>query len=408
MPPGWPEPRTWTVPDRLDQIQVGDSAELEHRITLGDVQDFSSLTGDDNPLHMDDGYAKALGFGRRVVHGMLTASFISTMIGTKLPGAGSLWYEQSIRFLRPVRVGETIRVRAKVLQKSVAQRIIVLETIVLGEAGDHVLEGQAKVKMVEQETKECAVMSAPDKGAVIVTGASRGIGAAVAMELARAGHPVVVNCVSSGDQGAEVVEAIRSEGGVAMLHQADVRSPEQVAAMMDETLTRLGPLAGVVHNASAPVNPVPMAELTWEHMQEHLDIQLQGAYNLFHAVITHLTAQGAGLFLSIGSTFIDNTPPLQLAHYVAAKSALMAFTKCIAAEYGPKGIRAMCISPGMTQTALIAGVPEKAKMVAKMQAPLRRLGTPGDVSGLAAFLFSPAAAYLTGQNIRLSGGSVMV
>ncbi|MHC1791947.1 SDR family oxidoreductase [Solidesulfovibrio sp.] len=396
------------MPDRLDQIQVGDSAELKHRITLEDVQGFSSLTGDDNPLHMDDDYAKALGFGRRVVHGMLTASFISTMIGTKLPGAGSLWYEQTIRFLRPVRVGETIRVRATVLQKSVAQRIIVLETIVLGEAGDHVLEGQAKVKMLEQKAKEYATMRSPTQGAVIVTGASRGIGAAVAMALARTGHSVVVNCMSSMDQGAEVVEAIRSEGGAAMLYQADVRSPDQVAAMVGATLARLGPLDGVVHNASAPVNPVPMAELTWEQMKEHLDIQLQGAYNLFHSMIAPLAAQGAGLFLSIGSTFIDNTPPLQLAHYVAAKSALTAFTKCIAAEYGPKGIRAMCISPGMTQTTLIAGVPEKARMVAKMQAPLRRLGTPEDVSGLAAFLFSPGAAYLTGQNIRLSGGSIMV
>jgi 3-oxoacyl-[acyl-carrier protein] reductase len=393
--------------DRLDQISVGDTAELEHRIRREDVQGFCDLTGDDNPLHMDDDFAQASGFGKRVVHGMLTASFISTIIGTKLPGPGALWYEQSIRFLRPVRLGETIRVQAKVLQKSVAQRLLVLETIVLGEAGDRVLDGQAKVKILQPKTEEKSAMGTTGNKAVIITGASRGIGAAIAKELAKAGHPVLINCSSSLAEANEVVAAIQADGGKAMAFQADVRDAEQVADMVEAAHAQLGLLAGAVHNASSPVNPIPLADLDWEHMEQHLDIQLKGGHNLLHALLPHLLAEGEGLFLSIGSTFADNVPPLQLAHYVAAKAALTAFTKCVAAEFGPKGVRAMCVSPGMTQTALIADVPEKAKMVAKVQAPLRRLGEPEDVAGLVAFLFSPAAAYLTGQNFRVSGGSVM-
>lgn len=393
--------------DRLDQISVGDTAELEHRIRREDVQGFCDLTGDDNPLHMDDDFAQASGFGKRVVHGMLTASFISTIIGTKLPGPGALWYEQSIRFLRPVRLGETIRVQAKVLQKSVAQRLLVLETIVLGEAGDRVLEGQAKVKILQPKTEEKSAMGTAGNKAVIITGASRGIGAAIAKELAKAGHPVLINCSSSLAEANEVVAAIQADGGKAIVFQADVRDAGQVADMVEAAHAQLGPLAGAVHNASSPVNPIPLADLDWEHMEQHLDIQLKGGHNLLHALLPHLLAEGEGLFLSIGSTFADNVPPLQLAHYVAAKAALTAFTKCVAAEFGPKGVRAMCVSPGMTQTALIADVPEKAKMVAKVHAPLRRLGEPEDVAGLVAFLFSPAAVYLTGQNFRVSGGSVM-
>jgi len=155
------------------------------------------------------------------------------------------------------------------------------------------------------------------------------------------------------------------------------------------------------------LNLIPLADLSWEDMERHMDIQLKGGYNLLHSILPHLLAENGGLFLSIGSIAADNVPPLQQAHYVSAKAALIAFTKCVAAEFGPKGVRAMCVSPGMTQTALIADVPEKAKMVAKVQAPLRRLGEPEDVAGLVAFLFSPAAAYLTGQNFRVSGGSVM-
>lgn len=392
--------------DKLDLISVGDTAELEHRITKEDVQGFCDLTGDNNPLHMDDTFARASGFGKRVVHGMLTASFISTMIGTKLPGPGALWYEQNVRFLRPVRLGETIRVQATVLQKSVAQRLLVLETIVLGEAGDRVLEGQAKVKVLQPEAEEGLGVGTANK-TVIVTGASRGIGAATAKALAKAGHPVVVNCASSLTEADEVVASIQAEGGRAMVFRADVRDGEQVAAMVAAARERLGPLAGAVHNASSPVNPIPLADLSWENIERHMDIQLKGGYNLMHALLPHLLAEGGGLFLSIGSTFTDSVPPLQLAHYIAAKAALTAFTKCAAAEFGPKGVRAMCVSPGMTQTALISDVPEKAKMVAKVQSPLRRLGVPEDVSGLIVFLFSPAAAYLTGQNIRVCGGSVM-
>lgn len=393
--------------DRLDQISVGDTAELEHRIRKEDVQGFCDLTGDDNPLHMDDSFAKASGFGKRVVHGMLTASFISTIIGTKLPGPGSLWYEQSIRFLRPVRLGETICVQAKVLQKSVAQRILVLETIVLGEAGDRVLEGQAKVKILQPKAEEKSGVDTSENKAVIVTGASRGIGAAIAKALAEAGHPVLINYSSSLTEANEVVAAIQASGGKAMAFQADVRDAGQVAAMVEAAHTQFGSLAGVVHNASSPLNPVPLIDLDWEHMKQHMDIQLMGGHNLLHALLPYLLSGGGGLFLSIGSIAADNIPPLQQAHYVSAKAALIAFTKCVAAELGPKGVRAMCVSPGMTQTALIANIPEKAKMVAKVQAPLRRLGEPDDVAGLVAFLFSPAAAYLTGQNIRVSGGSVM-
>ncbi len=392
--------------DKLDLISVGDTAELEHRITKEDVQGFCDLTGDNNPLHMDDTFARASGFGKRVVHGMLTASFISTMIGTKLPGPGALWYEQSVRFLRPVRLGEAIRVQATVLQKSVAQRLLVLETIVLGEAGDRVLEGQAKVKVLQPEAEEGLVSTFENK-TVIVTGASRGIGAAIAKALAKVGHPVVVNCASSLTEANEVVAAIQAEGGRAMVFQADVRDEKQVAAMVAAAQEQYGPLAGAVHNASAPISLVPLTELSWDQMQLHLDIQLKGAFNLSAALLPVLVDNGSGLLVNIGSTAADGVPPVQQTHYITAKSALISFTHCIAAEFGPKGVRAICVSPGMTQTALIAGLPEKAKMVTKMQTPLRRLGTPEDVSGLIAFLFSPGAAYLTGQNIRVCGGSVM-
>jgi len=136
--------------DRLDSISVGDEAEILHTITEVDVDAFSKLTGDDNPLHMDEQFAASTSLRKRVVHGMLTASFISTIIGTKLPGKGAMWFEQRTQFLSPVRIGERIRVWAKVKQKSVSQRVVVLETLVFGSDGRKVIEGEAKVKIIKR------------------------------------------------------------------------------------------------------------------------------------------------------------------------------------------------------------------------------------------------------------------
>lgn len=139
--------------DRFETIHVDDEAEITRVITAEDVDAFVKLTGDTNPLHTDEAYVAQTSFRQRVVHGMLTASFISTVIGTKLPGEGALWYEQEMRFLAPVRIGEEIRVWVRVTHKSEAQRVVLLETIVFGEGGRRVIEGKGKVKVLEREER---------------------------------------------------------------------------------------------------------------------------------------------------------------------------------------------------------------------------------------------------------------
>ena len=129
--------------------------------------------------------------------------------------------------------------------------------------------------------------------------------------------------------------------------------------------------------------------------------------NLCQACLPLLLEQGSGCIVNIGSIYADNVPPLKLAHYTMAKAALAALTRSLAAEYGPKGIRVNTVSPGMTSTDLIADVPEKVKMVTKMQTPLRRLAEPRDIAGVVAFLFDPRARHITGHNLRVAGGVVM-
>jgi 3-oxoacyl-[acyl-carrier protein] reductase len=393
--------------DKFEAIQIGDEAEIFHTISEKDVDSFVALTGDNNPLHVDEDFASKTTFKKRVVHGMLTASFISTMIGAKLPGTGSLLYEQQIRFLSPVRIGGIIRVWAKVRHKSKSQRIVVLETVVFDEQENRVIEGEAKVKILKQEKIKEMKMPDQNKGAIIVSGASRGIGAAIAKGLAREGYPVVINYFHSAAQAEILAKEIIEEDGKAITCKADVSNEQDVKKMVELTLSTFEYIHGIVNNASGPIEIKDFAALTWEDMQGPIDIQLKGAFNMTQSVISHFIEQGRGVIVNIASIVTDNIPPAKWLPYNIAKSALVNFNKSIANEYGVKGIRSNCVSPGMTQTDLIADLPEKVKMVTKMQTPLRRLTIPEDVSGTVSYLFSEQASFVTGQNIRVCGGMVM-
>ena len=392
--------------DRLDTISVGDEAEIVHTISEADVDAFSRLTGDDNPLHMNEAFAASTSFQKRVVHGMLTASFISTIIGTRLPGPGAMWFEQTTQFLSPVRIGERIRVRARVRHKSIAQRIVVLETVVFGDDGRKVIEGEAKVKIIEQEKKTPQPAGA-ERRAVIVSGAGRGIGAAIARQLAAAGHPVLINYLRDAEQANRVKREIESQGGRALVCQADIVDEAQVLKMTRLAIETFGGLAGVVNNACGTIAPREFLELPWAELQGHLDVQLRGAFNLTRAALPSLLEQKAGVIVNIASVYADGVPPVKIIPYVAAKSALVGLSKALAAEFGPQGIRVNTVSPGMTRSDFISNVPEKTKLATKMQTPLRRLAEVEDVAGTVRFLFSDAASFISGQNIRVCGGAVM-
>ena len=165
-------------------IKIGDQANLSHVITQQDIQHFVELTGDDNKLHIDPAYAETTLFKKPVAHGMLGASFISTVIGTKLPGDGALWFAQNLEFLLPVRVNDTITVVAEVINKYDRDQIIELKTDIFNQHKQVVTTGVAKVKIIEPKAVAEPHM-VPDYGKrALVIGATGGIGQAICRQLA--------------------------------------------------------------------------------------------------------------------------------------------------------------------------------------------------------------------------------
>ena len=133
----------------FNSIKIGDGASLQHSITLEEVKNFASLTGDTNALHLDEEFAGKTKFGKCVVHGMLVASFISTMIGTVFPGKGALYLGQDLKFKKPVFVNDIIQVNVKVIQKVDSSQMIELKTTVTNQHSEIVISGSARVTWVK-------------------------------------------------------------------------------------------------------------------------------------------------------------------------------------------------------------------------------------------------------------------
>jgi 3-oxoacyl-[acyl-carrier protein] reductase len=391
----------------FDQIQVGDEAELTHLLTRSDVQAFATLTGDFNPLHLDEAFARRTLFRKPVVYGMLSASFISTMIGMLLPGNGALWTGQTLEFLQPAFVGDTLRVVARVKHKSPAMRAVALEVVITNQYGQRLIVGQSTVKVLELKDEEKPVETEATK-TVLVTGGSRGIGAATARRLASDGHALVVNYAHAAGEAEGVVAEITQGGGRAIAVQADIAREKDVESLFAAVEKAFGPIQAVVHCAAPASMLRPFDDLDWEAVQQQLEVQLKGAFNCAKAALPRLVEAQSGSLVFIGSIAADGVPPAQQTDYVVAKSALAALARCLAVEYGPKGIRVNVVAPGMTQTDRIAPLPDKAKMLTRMQTPLRRLAEPVDIADVVAFLLSPGARHITGETIRVCGGGVML
>lgn len=243
----------------------------------------------------------------------------------------------------------------------------------------------------------------PACGVVVVTGASRGLGAAIALHLAADGWSVAVNYLR-GREGAEsVVERIRQRGGTAVAVGADVVSEDGVAGLVAEVTETLGPLTAVVANATGPQPEVGIDDLTWQAHLDQLEFFVKSPTLLVRAALPSMRAAGGGRVVLIGSDLADRAAPLMSA-YVAAKSAQVGLTKVWAKELGPDNITVNLVQPGWIPVERHAGIDSAAYAA---EVPLRRMGTPDDVAAMVAHLASDAGGFVTGQRITVNGGHVI-
>jgi len=238
----------------------------------------------------------------------------------------------------------------------------------------------------------------------IVTGASRGIGRAVALGLGAAGAKVVVNYARSSTAADEVVAQITAAGGTALALQADVSDEAQVDTLIKATLEQWGRIDVLVNNAGITRDTLllRMKPADWQAV---IDLNLTGVFLCTRAVAKPMMKQRSGRIVNIASVAGQMGNPGQ-ANYSAAKAGVIGFTKTVAKELASRGVTANAVAPGFIETDMTSNLPNTEGILKFI--PLGRFGQPDDIAGMVLFLAAaPAAGYITGQVFNVDGGMVM-
>lgn len=246
----------------------------------------------------------------------------------------------------------------------------------------------------------------------LITGASRGIGAAIAQKFAAEGAFVVVNYLKNKDLAEKVVKEIEGKGGQGVALQADVQNKEQVNEMIAQIIDSFGGIDIVVNNALSHYTFNPKTRKTawqteWEDYQKQWEGSVHGAYNICRAVMPSMCEQMSGKIINIVSNLID-FPVIPYHDYTTSKTALLGFTRNLAKELGSFGVSVNAIAPGLTYpTDSSSETNEDVRESIIQMTPMRRLAMPEDIAGSAVFLASDLASFITGQCINVDGGLVM-
>lgn len=241
--------------------------------------------------------------------------------------------------------------------------------------------------------------------AALVTGASRGIGRAIAIGLAEAGADVAINYAGGEAAAAETAKAVEALGRRALILQANVGKPEEFEAMVKQVVETFGAIDILVNNAGITRDNLIM-RMKEEEFDQVIETNLKGVFNGIKAVTRPMMKQRSGRIINISSVVGVLGNPGQ-ANYVAAKAGVIGLTKASARELASRGITVNCIAPGFIQTDMTDKLPEEMREKLSQDIPLARLGDPGDIAAAVRFLASAGASYMTGQTIHVDGGMYM-
>ncbi len=234
----------------------------------------------------------------------------------------------------------------------------------------------------------------------LITGATRGIGKAAALELARIGYDIVINDIELSDEGREAINEIEKMGRKAVFIKADVSKYEEVEKMIKDVIEKFGRIDVLVNNAGINIDRL-VINMSLEEWQRVIDVNLTGVFNCTKAVIPHMIRQGGGRIINVSSMSAQEGTIGQ-ANYAASKGGVISFTKVIAKEYSKYNILCNAIAPGAVKTRMTLSMPPGKLRERISKIPLGRMAEPEEIAKVIAFLAE--ATYITGQVININAG----
>jgi len=243
-----------------------------------------------------------------------------------------------------------------------------------------------------------------DQKVAIITGGSGGIGSNIVKTLGRLGYSTII-VFNTNEKKSKMLEK-EVENSIAI--KCDVSSKIEVGEMVKKIIEKYGRIDVLINNASPEIKHSRFLQKGIEEFKRHIMVSYFGAVNSSKQVIPQMIRQGKGVIINIITQYVISNPPPAISDYVCAKYALLGLTRCLAVEYASKNIRVNAISPGMVETNMIRNLPPKLIELTREATPLGRLTTVEDVVNTIVFLISDESSNITGVNIPVCGGSVML
>ena len=243
------------------------------------------------------------------------------------------------------------------------------------------------------------------KQVALVTGSSRGIGRAIAAQMAQEGYAVCVNYIEQREAAEALVTQLQAEGCQAMAVQADVADRSAVNAMVAEIEAAFGPVTLLVNNAGISRQGL-FQDVDDELWDRYFAVNVTGARNTIQAVLPHMLHEKSGCIVNISSIWGLRGASCEVT-YAATKAALVGLTRSLALELAPSGSRVNAVAPGCIETDMVRSLGQDTRDMLVDATPMNRLGTPEDIAGIVSFLASPRAAFMTGQIITADGGFIV-
>lgn len=245
------------------------------------------------------------------------------------------------------------------------------------------------------------------KGSVaLVTGASRGLGKAMALSLGRRGYTIAINYVANADRAQAVADKITSAGGKAAIYQADVCDEDQVKAMCAKIVQDLGPIDILVINATGPQPFIAIEDMTWRDCLDQLEFFVKSPLLLVQQVVPGMKERRCGRIINIGSEVFEQAVP-KFANYVSAKGAQLGLTRSWSRELAEHQITVNLVAPGWIPTERHDSDPQEDKDAYAQTVPMKRMGNHADIGEAVAFLASQEANFITGQRLSVNGGGTV-
>jgi enoyl-[acyl-carrier-protein] reductase (NADH)/acyl dehydratase len=403
----------------FDELTLGDSAKLTRVVSRRDIELFAIVSGDLNPAHLDPAYAETGMFHEVVAHGMWGGALVSALLGTTLPGPGTIYLGQDLRFRRPVRIGDAITATVTLVEKRDDKHHAIFDCRLTNQFGEEVVDGRATVKAPTERVARPRVVlpsvafhaGGPDpldltgkRGLVLGIANDQSIAHGCALAMRAAGAEIAITYL---DAKAEPhVRPLGEALGSGLILPCDVREPGQLEAVFDAIRERWGRLDFVLHSIAF----APRADL-----HGPLVASSSAGFSMAMDISCHSFVRAARLaapLMSEGGTLLTVTfygSSRVVEHYNLmgpVKAALESSVRYLAAELGPRDIRVHAISPGPIRTRAASGIDRFDELIAREVAitPTRELADIGDVGQLARFLVSDAAKRVTGTVIPVDGG----